>query len=126
MAGDLIAEMERCRPWIEAALKSGGDTHDFEDIVQAVQSGFMQFWPAPDACAVTEMLVYPKKKVLHVFLAGGNMETIIAMNESAEQFAKFNGCSEMSIAGRKGWIPMLKSKGYAPTFFGLSKEFSDG
>ena len=122
MAGDLIAEMERCRPWIEAALDRGGNTHDFEDIVQAVQSGFMQFWPAPDACAVTEMLVYPKKKVLHVFLAGGNMDTIIDMDESAKDFAKFNGCSGMTIAGRKGWIRMLKHKGYVPTFFTLGKD----
>ena len=69
----LREEMERCREWIEAALEHGGGTHDFDDIYEAVSSGYMQFWPADDACAVTEVITYPKKKVLHIFLAGGTL-----------------------------------------------------
>lgn len=116
------AEMERCREWIEAALEYGGGTHDFDDVVESVKSGFMQFWPADDACAVTEIITYPKKKVLHIFLAGGNMDTIVAMNESAEYFAKLNGCSGMSIAGRKGWKRVLTTKGYREAFTTLGKD----
>jgi hypothetical protein len=39
-------ELERCRPWIEAAMEYSGGTHEFEDIVQALIDGRMQFWPA--------------------------------------------------------------------------------
>ena len=42
----------------------------------------MQIWPADDGCLVTEMLLYPKKKVLHIFLAGGKLETLTDMHES--------------------------------------------
>lgn len=118
---ELESEMGRCREWIEAALEYSGGTHDYDDIVEAVKAGMMQFWPAEDACAVTEIMVFPKKRVLHIFLAGGNMETIIDMNESAEKFAKLNGCTGMSIAGRKGWEKMLAHKGYKHSFTALGK-----
>ena len=119
---ELDEELERCRGWIEAALEYSGGTHDFEDVVNQVKQGMLQFWPAPDACAITEILTYPKKKVMHIFLAGGNMDTIVAMNESAERFAKFNGCTGMSIAGRTGWSRVLKAKGYQVAFTTLGKD----
>ena len=118
----LREEMERCRGWIESALDHGGNTHDFEDIYEAVNAGFMQFWPAKDACAITEVIDYPKKKVFHVFLAGGNMDTIVDMNESAQAFAEMQGCNGMSIAGRKGWQRVLKSHGWKEQFTSLAKE----
>jgi len=119
---ELETELERCRPWIEAALDRGGNTHLFEDIVDAVKMGTMQFWPAEDACAVTEIIVYPRKKAFHVFLAGGNMDTIVEMDASAVFFAKLNGCSAMSIAGRKGWQKVLEHKGYKPVLTSLGKD----
>lgn len=118
----IFDELERCRPWIEAALDRSGGTHLFEDVVDSIMSGHMQFWPAEDSCAVTEIIVYPRKKVLHVFLAGGKLETIVSMNESAVEWAKSIGCQGMSIAGRKGWIKVLKSKGWKEQFTNLSLE----
>lgn len=119
---DLDAELDRCRPWIEAALDRGGNTHIFEDIVDGVKKGLMQFWPADDACAVTEIICYPRKKVLHIFLAGGNMDTIVDMDESAVHYAKLSGCTGMSVAGRKGWQRVLDKKGYKPFTFSLGKD----
>lgn len=119
---ELDAELERCRPWIEAALNYGGDTHSFDDVVESVKKGAMQFWPANDACAVTEIIPFPRKKVLHVFLAGGNAETIVDMNESAESFAKMNGCSMISVVGRVGWKKALGTKGYSAPSAVLFKE----
>lgn len=118
----LREEMERCRDWIEAALDHGGNTHDFEDVYEAVSSGYMQFWPADDACAVTEIITYPKKKVLHIFLAGGNKNTIIAMNASAAAFGEFQGCDAMSICGRAGWARELKGYGWKEQFRSLVRE----
>ena len=119
---ELDQELERCRKWIEAALEYSGGTHDFDDIVRMVKANILQFWPAADACAITEIIEYPKKKVLHIFLAGGNMDTIVDMNESAEYFAKLNGCTGMSIAGRKGWSKVLSKKGYKEAFTTLGKD----
>lgn len=119
---DIGNELLRCKPWIESALERSGGTHIFADIVQAVVEGKMQFWPAPRGCAVTEIVSYPQKKVLHIFLAAGEMDQIIDMDDSAVEFAKANGCTGMSIAGRRGWAKVLKDKGYKETFTVLGKD----
>jgi hypothetical protein len=105
-------ELERCRPWIEAAMEYSGGTHEFEDIVHALIEGRMQFWPAPEGCAITEILCYPRKKVLHVFLAGGEMDQLIDMIEGAAAWGRGQGCSGMTMAGRLGWERVLNKSGW--------------
>jgi len=114
--------MLRCKPWLEAAIERAGGTHTLSDVVQSVVEGKMQFWPAPRGCAVTEIIKYPQKKVLHIFLAGGDMDQILDMDSSAVEFAKMNGCTGISIAGRRGWKRVLKNKGYEETFTVLGKD----
>ena len=118
----LFAELTRCRHWIEAALELSGGTHTFDDIVSAVYAGHMQLWPAERACAVTEIVTFPRRKVLHIFLAGGDMEQIVDMDSSATEFAKANGCSALTIAGRRGWKKVLSDNGYVESFTTLTKE----
>ena len=64
MAKDIVVnEIERCRPWIEAALEYSGGTHSFEDIVDGIQSSRMQLWPSPRGCIVTEIVIYQEKSI---------------------------------------------------------------
>jgi len=119
-------ELMKCREWIQSALDKGGDTHDFKDIVDGVISGHMQLWSGASGCAVTEILVYPNKKILHVFLAGGKMghgiDQIIDMHDSAVEFAKRNDCQGMTVSGRAGWKKILASRGWKQQFVTLAKE----
>lgn len=118
----LDEELARCRQWIEDALEYSGGTHEFEDIVAGIHRGAFQFWPAPKGAAITEIIEFPKKRVLHVFLAGGELDQIVDMDESAGKFAKAAGCSAMTIAGRKGWEKVLKKNGWDYYFTTLSRE----
>jgi len=108
---ELAQELGRCEKWIKAALEYSGGTHEYEDIVEAIKSGYMQFWPSPNGCAVTEIISFPRKKVFHIFLAGGEKNQIVDMDESAVEFARSQGCTGMTIAGRRGWARGLLSKG---------------
>lgn len=105
----MIDELMRCRGWIEAAMEHGTGTHIFEDIVVAVIQGRMQLWSTPNACAITEIVLYPRKKVLHVFLAGGDMKEILPRIEDVAQWGASQGCTAMTMAGRKGWKRVLKN-----------------
>jgi hypothetical protein len=118
----LESELERCRDWLEAALEYSGGTHTFEDIVEGIHRAAFQFWPAPNGAAITEIIEFPRKRVLHVFLAGGELDQIVDMDKSAGEFAKANGCTAMTIAGRKGWEKVLKKNGWDYYFTTLSRE----
>ena len=58
-----VNELERCRPWIEAALEYSGGTHEFEDVAKGIIEGRMQLWPSPRGCIVTEIVVYPNADI---------------------------------------------------------------
>lgn len=116
-------ELLRCRPWIEDALEYSNGTHTFADVVAGIGSGRMQFWPAERGCAVTEIVVYPKKKVLHVFLSGGELDQILDGIDSVVAWGKGQGCASMTIAGRPGWQRVLAKHGYRPVSTVLEKEF---
>jgi hypothetical protein len=117
-------ELDRCRPWIEAALKYSGGTHDWDDIVAAVKSGHMQFWPGRSSAAITEIVVYPKMKALHVFLAGGKMGELIEMIDSAVVWGTAQGCTSMTMAGRKGWEKILARQGWKPVMSVMEREIA--
>jgi hypothetical protein len=107
-ARDLIlSELVRCRPWIDEALQWSGGTHDFLDIVEAVLDDRMRLWSRPDACIVGQIVVHPKKTVLHLFLAGGNLRTLRKMQPDVQAWARGQGATLISISGRPGWTKAL-------------------
>lgn len=113
--------IEANRQHIEAALAQGGDTHTFEDVRDMILDGRLQLWHGPRGCAVTEIVTYPRKKALHVFLAGGDMDQIIDMLDSAVTWGKAQGCSVMTISGRMGWQRVLAKHGFSPVLITLEK-----
>lgn len=108
----LHEEIERCREWLQAALDHGGNSHDVEHIEEGIRCNQFQAWFAEDAVLVTELIDYPNYRVVHVFLAGGSLETILQMRPDIERFGQHFGCKYLSINGRPGWARALKEFGY--------------
>lgn len=119
---DVRANFERCRPWIEAALVYANGTHDIEDIWAGIIAGQYQFWPAAKGCFVTEVIEFPRKRVFHVFLAGGELRQLKQMVDSLESFANGLGCHSIMISGRTGWARVLKDHGVRPSYQVMAKE----
>lgn len=117
----LSDELSRCREWIEAALEYGGGTHEFSDVVESIYKGHMQLWPAEESCLVTELVNYPRKKVLHIFLGGGKLDEILGMHADVIQWAKAQGCDSLTMSGRKGWTKALKSHEWKDTLVVFEK-----
>lgn len=120
-----MPEPHKIQQWLEAALEYSGGTHTYDDVISGIVNGRMQLWPAERGCAVTEIVVYPRKKVLHVFLAGGEMDQILDMINSAVEWGKGQGCTGMTVAGRPGWARVLGKYGYKPVMTVLEKEFAE-
>ena len=117
-----MTDLDRVRPWLEAALRYSGDTHEWEDVVQGLIDGRMQLWAGDKSAAVTEILVYPRKKVLHVFLAGGTMSQLIDMIDDVAQWGKTQGCTGMTLSGRNGWKRILSKLGWDAKMVVMEKE----
>jgi len=103
---------QQIREWINDALEYSAGTHTFDDVLDGIRAGRMQLWPAERGCAVTEIVVYPQKKVLHVFLAAGEMDQLFDMIDEAAEWGRRQGCTSMSLAGRLGWQRAMKPLGW--------------
>lgn len=114
--------IEANRKHIEAALEYSGGTHLFEDVERGILEGRMQIWPAPNSCAVTELVEHARKKVLNVFLAGGDMDELIDMIESAAAWGGTQGCTSLTLSGRKGWERALSKTGFKPLHIVMERE----
>lgn len=108
------ASWERCRAWIEAALKTC-PTHGIEDVEAGIKSGAFQCWAGPNCVAVTEICVFPKGKMLHHWLSGGDLRELLLQVRELESWAKAQGCVAIygssadrpafrRVMDRNGWV----------------------
>ena len=113
----------RLRHHVEAALEYSGGTHHFEDVLKMVEKNQLQVWPATESIVLTEIIVYPRLKNLHYFLAGGDLDELSRMRPMIESWGKSLGCTRVSLAGRRGWAKtFLKDEGYSPQWTVLAKQ----
>jgi len=117
-----MMKLDECRAFLEPALEYSGGTHEWEDIAEGVHSTRMQLWANERGAAITEILEYPRKRVLNVFLAGGDMDQILEMLDSAKAWGAQQGCDAIMMSGRKGWLRVLNKHGWEERFSTMASE----
>lgn len=113
---------EQALDGLSAALKYGGGTHTLEDVAAQIASGDAQVWAEADAMLVTEIHDTPRKRVLHFWLATGELKDVIALSHKVEDWGRDMGCTAATLTGRKGWERALRSEGWKPTLTVLQRE----
>ena len=117
------SEFMRLSPLIAEALEHGNGTHSLEDIYDGLDEGKYQIWPSDDGVAITEVLNYPRKKVLFFFLMAGKMKHLLDNLQKAEQVASDLGCSSLAFNGRLGFLRSpLRQAGFNPVWVTMEKE----
>jgi hypothetical protein len=107
-----VADLERHRDKIEDTLARTYGTHTFDDLCIMVMQGRVRLWSLENSFIVTELVVYPQEKHMHVWLAGGDLDEIKAMQGVVLEVAKLEGCSKMTLSGRRGWIKAIADIGW--------------
>lgn len=111
----MIDQFEQARPHLERALeRSNPDGLLMDEVQEAVTLGNARLWLDNNAAAVTEMFGQMNAQGLQrIWLAGGDLEQLIALGYRAEQLARHLGMNRMVIEEtRPGWTRVLKEHGY--------------
>lgn len=105
--------------WCADALEYGCGLLSVEDIIAGVDSQHMQMWMIfrdgqPVAVSITEIICFPREKMLSAFIIGGvGMEDWVgALDDTLTRYAQDCGCSMLNGSGRKGWERVLKKFGW--------------
>lgn len=119
-----LVDFKRCQKWLEDALEyDNAGTYSIQDICDEIASNRMHLWPGEESAVVTQILVYPQCKHLHILLAGGNLEELERMAPSVIDFAKYFGCSRITLAGRRGWgRTWVRKFGMKPLYYWMYAE----
>lgn len=103
------------RARFQKALDLGSNVYELEDIAAAVKSGAMQTFSNEDAFVVTQIGVFPRKKVLNILLLAGELDAVLALQPEIEAFGRQHGCELMTAMGRPGWQKILPKLGWRHT-----------
>lgn len=98
----------------DKALTIGGQTHTREDVLRGIREGKLQCWAEDNAIVITEVIKYPRKKILHAWLVAGDFGTIMAQLPAIQKFAQDNDCAAITTTGRWGFLRRLPEFGFKP------------
>ena len=109
----------------EKALQHSGGTHTLQDVADSVESGRAQFWTEGNAAIITELRETPQVKVLHFWLATGELEDVISLSEKIIDWGRHNGYKRATLAGRKGWEKVLALTGWEPELVLMGRKIDE-
>lgn len=106
--------------WIASALDHGGVFLTPEGVWSALLLNQMTLWLAMEgddvrACAVTQVIQYPKIKACNYIALGGiGMDDWLHLRVGIEDHAKACGCEAMESISRPGIVRKMRDHGYLP------------
>jgi len=116
-------EYLRCEDILKPAIDLNNGLYESEDILRSLVSGEYHLFTKDNSALVATVMPYPRGTVLHIFLAGGNLEELEELYKETEQFAKYMNCKSITLIGRFGWKKsFLTEYGMKPTCLQMSKE----
>jgi hypothetical protein len=100
------------RARLAEALRRAGDLYSLEDILERLRDGRMQAHVSRETIAVTEISVYPLRRVVTIILLAGDLEDGEDLHEQVFAFARKMECDAVVAQGRVGWARLAKSHGW--------------
>lgn len=88
-------------------------SYSVDDVLKEVREHTAELMYRDRSLVVWNLIERPRSKCFHIWIAAGDLEEIIneiypALVERAREL----GCDQMSYVGRRGWIRVLKDKGF--------------
>lgn len=89
------------------ALSYQGGLYTLKDIMERLEDGRMQSFAEGDTWVITQIVDYPQKTALNIFLVVGNLDEAIKAEERIVAFAKEINADLITAFGRPGWKKMM-------------------
>lgn len=107
-----FGKQDRMINMVMKALEDMGGLYDLQDIFDRIADGRFQSFFVGDSWAITQVIDFPKKRVLHLFLLVGDNKDFQALEHKLEDFAVEQKVHFMRADGRLGWRRKMNDYGW--------------
>lgn len=108
-----MPEQDKLRKLKKALI---GGRLDFDEVVEKLRNGEMQWHEFGEACGITVISVSGRFKTLYVVAVAGSIEDVPGLGHVFELFGKAMGCQAIEADGRLGFKSLFedvgRSRGY--------------
>lgn len=106
------------------ALREGGNTHTLQDILHEISEGKKQSFAYGSTWAITQVLDFPRKRVLELFMVVGIGCELAILEEQIVEYGKKIGADFIRTQARRGWKNKAKEMGWKHTHNIFIKELT--
>jgi hypothetical protein len=97
---------------LQRALDFQGGLYSLNDIRERVEDRRMQSWDHNHSWAVTQISIYPQKRILEIVAAVGDLGDCRILHGRILAFAKEMGVDLVAAYGRRGWARDAERNGW--------------
>jgi hypothetical protein len=97
---------------LERALDYQGGLYQLSDILERITDGTMQSWVENNSWAITQISVYPRRRLLEIVAAAGDLPDCRILHDRILQFANDMKVDLVAAYGRHGWAPDAEHHGW--------------
>lgn len=97
----------KAREYLLPAIAFLKGTHTETDVVDMLIHGQLGLWLGQKCAGACELQIYPRMRVLHMFIAGGSLEEMLTGLPQYIEYARLNECGRISSSGRKGFLKYI-------------------
>lgn len=111
-----MSDFERAAPWLEAALYADDERPlwTLGDVKRDLEARRSHLWMGDASAMVTTISDWANgERIIEAWLAGGEMQEILAMTPVLEDWGRRVGCTQAHVQGRRGWVRALSPQGYS-------------
>jgi hypothetical protein len=94
------------------ALDRMGGVYSVQDILTAIAENRMQSFADGDSWAITQVVDYPRARVMEVLVALGDLEACRRLHDRILEYAARNDITFVQAYGRRGWVGDARSHGW--------------
>lgn len=89
--------------WVKDAIAHNQGDENALDVLIAIARGHYGLWVDPHFAAVTQVVNYPRQRVLTILYIGGDLSKIVPLFDEAKSWCRANKIDVLRTFGRAGW-----------------------
>ena len=122
--------LDRLGPLLQQAIDECPATHTFHTVMEAITEGRAHLWCGERCVAVTEFNEQPLRRILNVWLAGGDLREMKSLRPGIEAFGRAHGATavtfsaKLTVAAKRRLSGWTRASGYEPRWINHYKELT--